>query len=62
MRTPPPSIWAFSLTSGEVRKSVLGQTAAGKILVVIAVALDEEATRIITAYPATPELVRMYRE
>ncbi len=46
---------------GEERWTAVGQTAAGRLLVIVWTVLDEGVYRTITAYPATKGLRSIYR-
>ena len=46
---------------GEERWTAIGQTAAGRLLVIVWTMLDDGSYRPITAYPATKGLESVYR-
>jgi len=49
----------FQISSGEERIAQLGETSAGRILVVITTMRDE-SIRVVTAFPATKQLRNLY--
>src|SRR5262245_26396346 len=46
---------------GEERWTVVGQTTAGRVLIVVWTMLDDGSYRAITVYPATKSLESVYR-
>ncbi len=51
----------YRVTEGEDRWTAVGETAGGRVLVVVWTVLEDARYRAITAYPATRGLKTIYR-
>jgi uncharacterized DUF497 family protein len=57
--TSNPFDVSYEARSGEIRLRQIGETSEGRILTVIST-VRGELTRVVTAYPASPLLQRLY--
>jgi uncharacterized protein len=57
---PNSVAWPADQDQGEQRLGIIGETDAGRLLLVVLAVRDEEV-RVVTAYPANRRQVRAYR-